>query len=303
MRPRRPFTPAVPVLWGLMLLCGGCTERGDEPHTANTAQRPDTDLSVLMGEIDTANRFQAAVIVTTNIPSQRWGSTQCSGVLVSSSVILTAGHCVCQRRRLHEPGQQEAILIDGSACATSARVKTLVYEPPSSGAETSRYIRTYSGKVRPHPALKVLLDSQGHVSSSKADLAVILLDTPIPPEMTPIPLGEADVAAPESLVAINSGADEALGMVSDHRHFTRHKVTRSAAGGSDRLRFSQPQRHLFRGDSGGPFLRESGQGFVLVGISAGSLGSEPALTGTYPYRAWVQDEIRQSAPASSSAPR
>ncbi|MBN1210267.1 MAG: hypothetical protein JXB05_35775 [Myxococcaceae bacterium] len=108
--------------------------------------------------------------------------------------------------------------------------------------------------VRPHPELKILLGSQGNVLSSKADLAVIQLDTAVRAAMPPLSLAEADVEAQEALVLVGYGSDEALGWVSDHRHFSQHKVWRAVEGGDDRLLFDQPKRNLYKGDSGGHLL-------------------------------------------------
>lgn len=338
MPSRRAYPSAVLPMWALLLACGGCTERGrDEPKIVNTApylqaarsqeeaanisselplgggkdsppagmepQRPGEELAQLAGEKDTKNHFLSTVIIVTDVPATRWKSTQCSGALVASRLVLTAGHCVCKRRKLQEPGQEDRIVIDGSACTASATVKTVVYDPPRPDEDPGFQTREYKGEVRPHPELKILLDAEGNVLSSKADLAVIHLGTPVRPEIPLIELADTEVEAQEALVMIGYGLDEASGWVSDHRHFIRHEVTRVALPGDERILFNQPRRHVYKGDSGGPALREREGRIVLVGILGRGLGSEASLIDTYPHRVWVRDEIHRAANAAPATPR
>jgi hypothetical protein len=179
-------------------------------------------------------------------------------------------------------------------------VSTAIYEPPPPG-EYSVVIERYKGQVRPHPELKILLDSLGRVISSKADLAFILLDTPVRMEVAPVSLAETGLEAHESIIMVSFGFDEDLGSLMGDRRINRYQVTRIQEPGDERVLFHQPQRHEYKGDSGGPCLRQTGHGFTLVGISSRGLGQDPALTGIQPYRAWIINEVHratQSGPAS-----
>ncbi len=311
---RRVLSRSVLSLWLMPFLCGGCTERGDEARKGRAPQplqkeereglkpREPDELTLLMGEVDSTNRFPSVVMVIGDIKNSRGQSTQCSGVLVSPRVVLTSGHCVCKQRTPDAPERPGTILIDGSECVPRARIRVAIYDPPPPGAEQSLSVRTYAGKVRPHPEFKLLLDPQGRVSSSKADLAAIHLDIPIGQEIEPISLAEDEVKASESLIAVGYGSDEALGLVSDQRHWMRHTMIQVGEAGDERWLFDQPTRHLYRGDSGGPFLREAQEGFVLVGISARSLDNVLGMTSTYPYRAWVHAEMQHAAQSNATAP-
>jgi hypothetical protein len=59
------------------------------------------------------------------------------------------------------------------------------------------------------------------------------------------------------------------------------------------MRIEQPGGHHYKGDSGGPCLREGSGGAVLVGISSRNLGEGEAITSTYEYRDWLLDEIQR----------
>jgi hypothetical protein len=332
----RTYPPTVTSLWILLLLCGGCTERSDEPRTVVAApplqtphstekassissvpspgdrgpsspisepEQSDGDLDLLAGVIDTENRFLFAVDVGSPLPNGRGEGTSCSGVLLAPRLVLTAGHCVCKRRQLDEPGREGRTLIDGSSCATRASVSTAMYEPPPPGGETSFVREKYRGQVQPHPEFKLLLDSQGDVISSKADLALILLDSPVAPEIPPVALAEAGVAAGESIIMVSFGYDLALGRLGNERRLKEYKVTRLSAPGDERVLFHQSQRQFYTGDSGGPCLRQNEHGFSLVGISSRALGKEPGFTEIQPYRAWINAELHRAPHPAPASPR
>ncbi|MFE8602029.1 hypothetical protein [Archangium violaceum] len=76
-------------------------------------------------------------------------------------------------------GQRLDAVLDSSRCASSAKVRTLIYEPQAPGEAESARQMTYSGLVIPHPRLELLYDEEGSVVWSSADLAVIRLDMPV----------------------------------------------------------------------------------------------------------------------------
>jgi hypothetical protein len=323
----------MPSLWVLLLLCGGCMERGDEPKSATAVPslqtprsregakpssaelstndgRNDSSLAeaeplglrddewLLAGEIDTGNRFLSVVSILTHIPQKWWKSTRCSGVLLAPRLVLTAGHCVCKRQARHGPGRESRTVIEASSCATHASVSTAIYEPPQPGEYRVR-IERYKGQVQPHPELKIVLDSLGQaIFSSKADLAFIVLDKPVSMPIAPVSLGETRVEAHESIVMVSYGFDENLGTLGDDRRINRYKVTRIQEPGDERVLFHQPQRHDYQGDSGGACLRQTGHGFSLVGISSRGLGQVPAFTDIQPYRTWIVDEVQRATQSS-----
>jgi len=333
----RASLSAVLSLWGLLLLCAGCKERGDEPKSTDaapslqTARSPEgaapisaavspdggRDVSPtdeaeplgladtkwpLAGEIDTGNRFLSVVYIITSIPQGWWNITHCSGVLLTPRLVLTAGHCVCKRQERHGPGRESRTVIDASSCVTSASVSTATYEPPPPG-KYSVVIERYKGQVRPHPELKLVLDSVGRVMSSQADLAFIVLDKPVSMAFAPVSLAETGVQAHESIVMVSFGFDEDMGSLGGDRRINRYKVTRLQEPGDERILFHQPQRHEYKGDSGGACLRQTDAGFTLVGISSRGLGQDPAFTDIQTYRTWIADEVHRATQSAPAAPQ
>jgi hypothetical protein len=311
-------------LWVLLTLIVGCKKQGEEQRptvsgaslqTSQSAdgghipsaevpgpRSPDEDIDLLAGEIDIKNRFTSTVSVITKVPNGRGEGTQCSGVLLTPRLVLTAGHCVCVRHELHDPERENATLIDSSQCVPGASVSTTVYEPPPTGAELSLYRRTYQGKVQPHPDFKLLIDAWNNVIFSRADLALIVLDLPVRAEIPPAILTETGVKADEPIVMVSYGYDLGRGTLGGDRRIKEYKVTRLPGPGEERVLFHQPQRNTYTGDSGGPCFQQSTEDLAVVGISSRSLGSEPAFTSLQSYRAWIRDTIQRTTQADSGSP-
>jgi hypothetical protein len=178
-------------------------------------------------------------------------------------------------------------------------VKTMIWDAttgdhfiPSTG-----YLQSYTGvAVRPHPDFQILLDPTGRVESSRADLALILLEPPVREPYLPLPLAEEDVQPGETFILVGGTADEYQGNSFGARRFMRYKILNFLTPGSDRVLFEQPKRELFRGDSGGPCVLEGPQGPRLVGISSRGLGTEPAFTSLHSYRSWLRAELHSAKP-------
>lgn len=310
------LAPALLVL-ATLLACDGCQERmqrlskhvgtastqersgGVEPSQPPPAEKPaeaegGPRLMELAGRIDAANRYPSTVLVTAELNPKR--RVTCSGAVIGRRLILTAGHCICPRRQVtSEPGGARDI-IDGSSCAKTAEVRASLYEPSVLMVEEQVPMRSsYSvGEVRPHPELRILLDEHGEVAVSHGDLAVIVLKEPLDEEFRPLPLSDRDVEVNETLVIVGTGYDELSRSFDGERRASRNRVTDVLSSGGGRMRIEQPGGHHYKGDSGGPCLREGAGTPALVGVSSRNLGEGEAITSTYEYREWILTELQRS---------
>jgi len=323
MSPRRMIA-AVPAVCCLMALLAssGCTERSKEkaqPKTAATPPAPalaspdagsdedddldriimpfrlPPDLTVDTGKIDGLNRYQSAVRVYARGIGAPEAVKLCTGVVVSPRLVLTAASCVCSQQPAAQ-GDSGQTLLDAKVCATIGFVQTTTYIPETRDDPPGEQGRQYDAAVRVHPGFKQVLDEQGNVVSSEADLAVFVLDkaTDIPP----VELADSDIKAGESLVIVGHGFFTA-GL---DRLFSEHRVT-EVLGSGGRVAFAQPPPNLYKGARGGPCLRQTRQGLRLSGILSASLGQEALFTSVYPYREWLRAEIQGAADAGNSMPQ
>jgi len=294
---------------GVSLGCNGCEERGrDEPTRVSANEEPemigidvpmkpeflrlDHRLMELGGEVDFENRYQAAVMVSAVLSQGE--VLRCSGAAISRHVVLTAGHCVCKRKQGEPHGSGGQTVVDASACLEAVEVETVIYKPPvEEGTPSSGSTgKIYQGRAQPHPALRIMLDERGRVSSSHADLAIIVLSKPL--ESRGLPLSDEKVGVGDPVIIVGHEYDEIVDVFGGERRFSMNTITRRTTVEDERFLIEQPQGHRYRQDSGGPCLRPEAKGSALVGVSGRWLGEGAACTSIQGYQGWLRENIRKA---------
>jgi hypothetical protein len=242
---------------------------------------------VLYGEIDTENRFPAVVTVSPfRTPGKRIVE-ECSGVVISPRLILTAGHCLCQLRQGAAP---EGAL----RCEPYAVVTTFIQEPSKTvPGEVELRTHVHKGRVRPHPDLH--RQSHSPRQPGLADLAVVLLEGAVRGGVAAIPLADSEVRDGETVAMVGYGYDELIGGRYGNRRFSRNKIAKDSASSVGEILFELPGMRIYSGDEGGPCLRETQEGLQLVGILTQGSNEGSTFTSTYPYRSWLSAELRNAA--------
>lgn len=283
---------------------GGSQDGGDGRNAASDNLREgeilpvDERITLDDGVEDVTNQFSAAVMVKVSLTPRE--TLKCTGVLISPTVVLTAGHCVCLRHRLTGERSGARFVIDGSVCAQQAEVTTVLYrsrvEEPTAPAGSQA--RTYRARVRVHPALKVFLDEQSLALSSEADLAVAVLDEPVAPPVRPVRLADSEFKRGEVLLVAGYGLDAATDLIHGVRRSGQKEVTRLPEAGVDEALFEAYGAPLTTG-SGEPCLRHEKTGVSLAGLTGRGEGATPGCTSIHVHREWLEAELRKS---KTSAP-
>jgi len=291
-----------------------------------------TSLLVEPGTLDVQNVHAPAVLVVATW-LDRFGKlshSECSGVLIHPRVVVTAGHCVCvfrtptpEDKPSEKPVARKAVLtrtselqdvdITGvldkrSSCAQKASALTVVYGPGADGGRPTVESADLHGRVLPHPEMELIAGTkagQTRVFWNNADLAAIVLDEPVPPEVNPAALPDSEVKMGDDLVMVGYGTAEPTDYAV--RQSGETEVTKMFRLQTGSVLFgmvaspmpdggvSPVARH---GDSGGGCVRKENPN-VLLGVITMQMQmeGEPQMTlftSTFSQKRWLKEIIRQA---------
>lgn len=257
---------------------------GDAPDPVQIPQNS------LEGALDVSNRYSFTVSVEANPTATEEGVQLCSGLLLTPRLVLTAGHCVCGWHKAEKDGRQGEALMDRSGCAASATITAMIYQPRTPGRAPAAIHDSHRGEVHPHPEFQLVRDASGKLTTVHANLALILLEEPVLDVAPPPRLADSEARLEESLVTVGYGNDERGTALHGERRFNTSRVI-SLPEDRERILLSPPRHLLYQDDSGGPCLRESPEGDVLVGVSNRGLNNESSCLSTYFHREWLRQQL------------
>jgi hypothetical protein len=245
-------------------------------------------------DVDRANRYLSAALVSTNATMTEGGAVDCSGALIAPRLVLTAATCVCMKTPAHTATQKNATQADASNCAKQSSVFFINYDDPPAQEQPYRSVSTeYWGDVRPHPDFKMIFSESGELISSNANLAVVVLASAVQ-DVPALRLTETPTQPGESLLLVGYPSDIEHGGIHRKRRSLKIEVVNLSTQHED-FSFSIPSRQRTdMGINGGPLLREASNGPVLIGIVNASSASHYSIISTHPYMAWLLKEIRGS---------
>jgi len=224
------------------------------------------------GMMDIHNRYATTVMLTEGAQSR---AAQCSGILLTPSIALTAASCVCLPGKPGTDGGLDNRIIDATDCAQRTFLRTVHYGEVQDlqfmEETTSKSFQTFEGRIHPHPDFKLMLDAQGAVQSSHADLAVIVLDSPIQAPLSFVRISDSEVKENEMLVMAGCPVDSRFGGFAGIRYFRKNRVTQALGSPGGRVRYEQQAPFLYNGYPGGPCIREDAAQQGLVGIASVSV--------------------------------
>lgn len=231
--------------------------------------------------MDAKRRYDLAVLIR----SERG---DCSGVFISSQLVLTAAHSVCA------PADPKILtrIVDASACTGSVAVITSLQ---AAGGMRDGGPGEYKGKVRVHQGFRAEMEN-GRLKSNVADLAVVRLEKPVEGLKIDFKFPAQEVSIDEQLTVVGFGATQYGGKGDGVRRVGYNSVTDIvlSSGGMGAFLFRAPGAHTQAGDSGGPCSRENSEGRWLVGINSGHANSGKVswFTSTFHYRTWIAEQLR-----------
>jgi len=313
----------------ISFVCTGCSGRA-----ASSVREPrqfGNEFSVVSESIvDSENHYLSTIKVKAPIFTPGVGHIvkECSGVLISDRLVLTAGHCVCNERKPIAPESPDTTIIDSkSPCVETVYVQLLTYrtgEPLSSdGSVPADESKPYRGKAQVHKDIKLIYRGMetepgktvNATIFSHADIATISLEEPILEKVKYVSPAKEEIGHSEKVVLVGFGLPYLGGAIGrDRRYGANYVVSRRVDGatfhvGKQGVDVSETYSgevpdtritsgsYLTSGDSGGPCFRNLGDKVELVGIAksvrAGTL-TLSAYTSVFHYLEWLNQRIEES---------
>jgi hypothetical protein len=242
------------------------------------------------GEQDIRNQY--AHTVTTEAITPSGDSIRCSGVVISPNVVLTAGHCVCMNHKPTTAQDGIDLIIDSSQCIPSASITTALYNLQSTDAENheSTQKKTYTGKTKPHPNLKIPFNEQGIATSSNSDLALIFLDKPVQNEIPTVSIASQNIQVGDLITLVGYGYNATSDIIYGIRRFGKNKVTKLST--PETVLFEQQDSKGFTSGSGEPCLHKAGENTFIVGITGEDINGTPTFTNVHIHKTWIDAELQ-----------
>lgn len=284
MKHTRALLGASLVAASLVAACSDSAQGGQE--TLGQSQS-----AVIKGKASTADQ-DAVVLLIHYESSDPYGVGACTGTMLSDRIVLTARHCV-------------AATDEAAACDENGKP---IQGGNVQGNHKASSLYVFTGKTRPdfsrgdvNPAAQgsKILDT-GSKTLCNSDIALVILDKPIPnAKIAPIRL-ESDVTKGEVITAVGWGVTDRTPQPDTRQQRTGIKVT---GLGPDANALPPVASNEFQvgesicsGDSGGPAIAETG---AVIGVvsrggngrggssqdpSANCIGAENIYTKVYPFK-------------------
>ena len=330
---------AVAPLLGCATSTAISAERRSSERPASTEELfPGGFLTIHPGQVDTEDRFLSAVMVIMDHRSQGGAFGGCSGVLVHPRMAITAAHCVCGRRAPTRedtasraggsagstPPRQGGTITRSSAlrevsiteisdskspCLRRVQVHTVAYVSENASSSAMRQAQL-AGEVVIHPDFEIIFGRRtagSHVVWSNADLAVIILDRPVPFALPPLELADSEVQPSDIITMVGFSFGTSSPPAYGVRHFGENRVNRliPLETGSTVFRVEEQvlpdggaASHAQQGDSGGACIKRGARN-LLVGITTVG-GTKPTgeplsfFTSVYAHRPWLLQMLRKA---------
>lgn len=245
--------------------------------------------------MDVKNRYASTVMLSFKDPLEL---PDCSGILLTPRLVLTAGSCVCAREPQPSANGHHSTQADASSCAKRVLVTTVVYgnvgHPKLLELTTDMRSQTFAGSIKPHPELVLALNERGSIVGGRADLAVILLDKPLEVEGGNALLASEEAKPGESLIMAGYGHDAAVGGFYGARYFRKNRVIGPVDPQAGWFRYELQGVSAYNGFDGGPCFREAQGRSWLVGVASIRATGELECTSVTAYRDWLLQEIQHA---------